>query len=183
MQMNAPNLLALSRVPAALLACGFVMYEPDGWQWWVCGLLIYGAVSDILDGWIARKLDQVSTFGAFLDLTVDKVFICPLLFLIAGDNDILLWVAILVMTREFLVMGLRIYAATRDAVIPAHPLGKFKTFLLFPGVFVVVIDLHLGGVEVGVWLLGAAAVVAVISGIDYVLKARTMLADSPVPAS
>ena len=87
--MNIPNLLAISRIPAALVACGFLMYEPPGWKLWVCGILIWGAVSDFLDGYLARKLDQVSTFGAFLDLTVDKVFICPMLFLIAGDDDVL----------------------------------------------------------------------------------------------
>ena len=180
--MNVPNLLAISRIPAALVACGFVMYAPEGWQYWVCGILIWGAISDFLDGYIARKLDQVSTVGAFLDLTVDKVFICPLLFLIADDHW-LEWIAVTVVTREFLVMGLRIYAATRQVVIPSHPMGKFKTGLLFPGIFTEVIDLHLLGIDVGRWLLVGAAAIALLSLVDYSIKARSMLAAAPPPAS
>jgi len=184
--LNLPNLLAGLRVPLLFVVAYFMMYEPAGWRAVSATLIILAGVTDIADGIVARKLNQVSDFGAYLDLTVDKVFICPLLFLAAflgGEMDALLvWVAIVVTMREFLLMGIRTYAASRSMVIPAFPLGKLKTITLFTGLVTVVLDvgfvdwepLNLGQI---VLLLGG--VIALVSGIDYVVRAKKVFGAEP----
>ena len=180
--MNVPNLLAGLRVPLVFVVAYFLMYEPAGWRIWAATLVILAGVTDIADGIIARKLDQVSDFGAYLDLTVDKVFVCPLLFLvgfIGGELDtLLIWVAIVVTMREFLLMGIRTYAASRSLVIPAYPLGKLKTITLFVGLVMVILDVGFVRFEplpLGHWVMLLAGVIALVSGVDYVVRARKVL--------
>lgn len=184
--MNVPNLLAGLRVPLLFVVAYFVMYEPAGWQAVAATLVILAGVTDIADGIIARRLNQVSDFGAYLDLTVDKVFVCPLLFLIGfigGELDVLLiWIAIVVTMREFLLMGIRTYAASRSLVIPAYPLGKLKTITLFTGLVMVILDVGFVRFEplpLGHWVMLAGGIIALVSGVDYVIRAKKILGAEP----
>jgi CDP-diacylglycerol--glycerol-3-phosphate 3-phosphatidyltransferase len=187
--VNVPNLLAGLRVPLLFIVAYVVMYEPSGWRAVAATLVILAGVTDIADGIVARKLNQVSDFGAYLDLTVDKVFVCPLLFLvglIGGEMDpLLIWIAIVVTMREFLLMGLRTYAASRSLVIPAFPLGKAKTATLFTGLVMVILDVGFVRFEplpLGHWVLLAGAVIALVSGVDYVVRANKVLG-APTPSA
>src|SRR3989344_4809437 len=96
--------------------------------------------TDLLDGYIARKRNQVSLFGKVMDPVADKIFVISvLLFLV--DKGISPWLIVVILIREFLVMGLRIVAIHKGVYITPSFFSKSKTFLLNTAVFMVLLDL------------------------------------------
>ncbi len=146
---HLPNLLTAARLPAIFLILVWT-YWAGPWASAALALFILTALTDIFDGWIARKLNAVTDFGRLMDALVDKVFILGLLIgLIAIDclpvrqwgeggqtlqvnaTTVLLtsFGVILILIREFLITGLRLVAAASGQVLEAEGLGKLKTFL------------------------------------------------------
>ena len=144
-----PNILTAARLPAVFLIAIWT-YWAGVWASAALALFIVAALTDIFDGWIARKLGAVSDFGRLMDALVDKIFIIGLLVALAAtdclpvkqwddqggeklqSNSTALLVAfgvVLILMREFLITGLRLVAAARGQVLEAEGLGKIKTFL------------------------------------------------------
>jgi CDP-diacylglycerol--glycerol-3-phosphate 3-phosphatidyltransferase len=92
-------------------------------------LFLLASVTDFFDGYLARRFKVVSSLGVFLDLTADKVFVSAILIALVQIGLIPAWVVFIIITREFLVTGLRSMAAARGKVIPAGVWGKQKTFI------------------------------------------------------
>lgn len=168
--MSWPNLVAVLRLPLALIASAALIHDLPhaGWIVAVCTLL--AIVTDWLDGWLARRLDDVTVFGAMLDLTMDKVFVCPVLFLLGDGDPVVLWCAVFILLRELLVMGVRVYAVTIDLVLPARPLGKWKTALVFLAILLLSVG-PVVGVPFGAPVLVVGAGLAAVSGAEYSLAA------------
>jgi CDP-diacylglycerol--glycerol-3-phosphate 3-phosphatidyltransferase len=97
-------------------------------------IFFVGSVSDTVDGRIARKYHLVSNLGVFLDLTADKVLVSALLIALVQVAKVPAWIAIVIVTREFAVSGLRSLAAAQGVVIAAGRWGKQKTLLTLLGV-------------------------------------------------
>jgi len=146
---HLPNILTAARLPAIFLITVWT-YWAGPWASAALALFILAALTDIFDGWIARKLDAVTDFGRLMDALVDKIFILGLLIgLIAIDclpvrqwgeggeklpvdaMTVLLtsFGVMLILIREFLITGLRLVAAASGQVLEAEGLGKIKTFL------------------------------------------------------
>ena len=144
-----PNILTAARLPAVFLIAIWT-YWAGVWASAALALFIVAALTDIFDGWIARKLGAVSDFGRLMDALVDKIFIIGLLVALAAtdclpvkqwddqggeklqSNSTALLAAfgvVLILMREFLITGLRLVAAARGQVLEAEGLGKIKTFL------------------------------------------------------
>lgn len=133
--MNLPNVLTFSRLPA-MFAIVALMYAEFQWAataaFW---LFIAAALTDWLDGKLARETGQVSTFGRFMDAVIDKVMVLGIMFaLVNGDyfmgHQIIAMSAVLcILCREFMVSGLRMVAATKGVVVEADAGGKLKTFV------------------------------------------------------
>lgn len=133
--MNLPNLLTFSRVPA-MFAIVALMYADFRWAatlaFW---LFIAAALTDWLDGKIARQSGQVSTFGRFMDAVIDKVMVIGVMIgLVNGDYfmgyQITAMILLLfILCREFMISGLRMVAATKGVVVEADAGGKLKTFI------------------------------------------------------
>jgi phosphatidylglycerophosphate synthase len=144
-----PNILTAARLPAVFLIAIWT-YWAGVWASAALALFIVAALTDIFDGWIARKLGAVSDFGRLMDALVDKIFIIGLLVALAAtdclpvkqwddqgvekissDSNALMaaFGVILILMREFLITGLRLVAAARGQVLEAERLGKIKTFL------------------------------------------------------
>jgi CDP-diacylglycerol--glycerol-3-phosphate 3-phosphatidyltransferase len=96
-------------------------------------LFLLVAITDTLDGRLARRYNLVSTLGVFLDLTADKMLVAGLLIALVEVHLLPSWLVIIIVSREFLVTGMRSLAASAGKVIPAGPLGKQKTFLTLLG--------------------------------------------------
>ncbi|HWL15324.1 MAG TPA: CDP-diacylglycerol--glycerol-3-phosphate 3-phosphatidyltransferase [Opitutus sp.] len=133
--MNLPNILTFSRLPA-MFAIVALMYSDFQWAatlaFW---LFILAALTDWLDGKIARESGQVSTFGRFMDAVIDKVMVIGVMIaLVNGDyflgHHIPAMIALLcILCREFMISGLRMVAATKGVVVEADAGGKVKTFI------------------------------------------------------
>jgi CDP-diacylglycerol--glycerol-3-phosphate 3-phosphatidyltransferase len=146
---HLPNLLTAARLPAIFLITLWT-YWAGVWASAALALFILAALTDIFDGWIARKFDAVTDFGRLMDALVDKIFILGLLVGLAAidclpvtrwddagqalpsDRAATLITAfgvVLILIREFLITGLRLVAAASGQVLEAERLGKIKTFL------------------------------------------------------
>jgi cardiolipin synthase (CMP-forming) len=130
-----PNLLTYSRIGAVplLAACLFGQSILDGGMWlrWVAVVIfIAAAITDFLDGYLARSLGQQSSFGRMLDPIADKLLVAACLLMLAADETIKgwsLWAAIVILCREILVSGLREHLAELRVSVPVTRLAKWKT--------------------------------------------------------
>ena len=134
-RLNLPNILTFSRLPAMFVIVAF-MYSD--FQWAATGafwLFIAAALTDWLDGKLARQSGTVSTFGRFMDAVIDKVMVLGLMIALVNGgyfmrHRIAAMIAVLcILCREFMISGLRMVAATKGVVVEADAGGKFKTFL------------------------------------------------------
>lgn len=124
-----PNMLSASRLVATVLVFILVLLNQP-WTFLVATLLfILASITDFFDGYLARRLKVVSSLGVFLDLTADKVFVSAILIAMVQISLVPAWIVFIIITREFLVTGLRSMAAARGKVIPAGIWGKQKTFI------------------------------------------------------
>ncbi len=99
-------------------------------------VLIIAAISDGLDGYIARKLNQVSDFGKVIDPIADKIFLSVSLYLLVGDpsRQLNAWIASIIIAREFFVSGLRSLFASKNVILGAEKTAKWKTAFQFIGI-------------------------------------------------
>ena len=144
--MNLPNWLTLFRV--ALIPFFLLAYLGGGSQFWYGGfaaLLIFAAASatDAADGRIARKRGQVTNFGKLMDPLADKLLVCAAIVAFVSQAEMPAWVAVLFISREFFVTGLKMLALERREVIAASRLAKLKTAAQMVMVFYVI--LHTSG--------------------------------------
>jgi CDP-diacylglycerol--glycerol-3-phosphate 3-phosphatidyltransferase len=124
-----PNILSASRLVATVLVFILVLINQP-WAFLVATLLfVLASITDFFDGYLARRLKVVSSLGVFLDLTADKVFVSAILIAMVQIGLVPAWIVFIIITREFLVTGLRSMAAARGKVIPAGIWGKQKTFI------------------------------------------------------
>ncbi len=177
-----PTLMTWARIGAIPLIVG-VFYLPDAWisaadkNLVATIMFVTFALTDWLDGYLARKLNQTSSFGAFLDPVADKFLVCACVLVLVhmGRTDV--FVALIIIGREIAISALREWMAQIGASksVAVHMVGKAKTtvqmvaigFLLYDGRFLGLIDTHYWGV----WLIWIAAVLTVWSMVYYLQKA------------
>jgi len=126
---HLPNILSMSRLVATVLVFILVLVNQP-WAFLVATALFFiASITDFFDGYLARRLKVVSSLGVFLDLTADKVFVSAILVGLVQIGLVPAWIVFIIITREFLVTGLRSMAAAKGTVIPAGIWGKQKTFI------------------------------------------------------
>lgn len=148
-------------------------------------LFLIAAFTDFVDGYIARKYNQVTTFGKFLDPIADKVLVLTamLYLLMIIPSHIKIWAIIIVITREFMVTGLRLIAVDKGEVIAASIYGKIKTFstivaLIYYLAFISFINDYLFISIIGQILWYFSIFMTVLSGIDYLIKGKHVIKNS-----
>ena len=126
---TVPNLLSMARLAGVPVFLWLVLGpEADGWA---LGLLMLSGITDYLDGWLARKLDQMSTLGEILDPVADRLYILAVVVGLALREIIPWWVALILPLRDLLLWGLVPFLRTRGySALPVHFLGKAATFNL-----------------------------------------------------
>ena len=128
--MNLPNLLTLSRIPILFGVVGFLYLPFLGASSLAFVLFIIGALTDWADGYYARKQGLVSNFGKLMDALTDKVFMVGLFISLLVIGILPEWtlpLLLLILSREFLITGLRLVAASEGVVLAAEKSGKHKT--------------------------------------------------------
>jgi len=189
--VNLPNVLTLSRIPILFGIVAFLYAPFTGASTIAFVLFVVGALTDWADGYYARKQGLVSNFGKLMDALTDKVFMVGLFITLLAAHKLPAWtlpLLLLILSREFLITGLRLVAASSGVVLGAEKSGKHKTvsqivaailLLLaiavrndFPELLPVVVGdvLHLGGVV----FFCIATLLTVSSGTQYMIKYWTL---------
>jgi cardiolipin synthase len=182
MFMTIPTIMTWTRIFAIPLIVG-VFYLPESMastfdkNLIATVMFVVFALTDWLDGYLARKLNQTSSFGAFLDPVADKFLVCACVLVLVHLQRADVFVALIIIGREIAISALREWMAQIGASksVAVHMIGKLKTvvqmvaipFLLFDGMLFGLIDTHLWGVG----LIWAAAVLTVWSMVYYLQKA------------
>ena len=176
--MTAAHYAGLSRVGLTIAGAYALLQLPEHGRAVAAAIVGLAIVTDILDGLLARRHGTVSSFGAILDLTADKVFFVPMLFLATMHEERLLWCSVIIAMRDFLLMGVRMHAAASGLVIPAERAGKIKSTVLYPALVCVL--LNVPGASL---LLGLAALLAVWSAAVYIRMAWPVLDEGLNPST
>jgi CDP-diacylglycerol--glycerol-3-phosphate 3-phosphatidyltransferase len=167
--ITVANYIGLSRILLwTPLATAFVLLQR--WDAAFAAILLAG-ISDMADGYVARREKTISNFGAFLDLTADKVFVTAMLVCLSYQGLVPLWAVLIILLREFFVMGLRCYAAAERVSIPVDRIGRSKCFFTFAAILAIVLNLPFAP-----QLLIVACALTVVSGAMYFYRARPLLA-------
>ncbi|MFL5318585.1 MAG: CDP-diacylglycerol--glycerol-3-phosphate 3-phosphatidyltransferase [Myxococcaceae bacterium] len=131
---NVPNMLTVARMLIIPLFVWFT-YDADPWYSLMAALLfVIASVTDIIDGWLARKMNVVTVVGKFMDPLADKLIVMAALVMMVRLGRMPAWIVIVLLSREFIVTGLRQVAASEGLVIAAGQEGKWKTSLQLVGV-------------------------------------------------
>ena len=170
---NTVTFLRAALVPLILVLLA-VGDELTAARWWAFLVFVFAALTDTVDGWVARRLQGVSAFGAFADPVADKLLIVGTLAALALFGELPWWVFTVITGREALVTLMRVLVVRRSGVvIPATGWGKLKTVTQIVAVAAVILPIA-GGMLVEVLVL-LAVVLTVGSGLDYLWRARTLV--------
>jgi len=182
---NVPNILTISRIPLTVLLCIFIDH-----RLWLPALITFvvAAITDWVDGWWARKFNQLSTFGRLFDPLTDKILIgSAFIFLVAvPDSAMEAWMVAVVIGRELLITGVRGYVESLGKKFGADWFGKLKTILQCAWLVAVLTLLTIrneawaeplrGLVKmIHYGLLYAMIAATVLSGLQYCVKAKRMM--------
>jgi CDP-diacylglycerol---glycerol-3-phosphate 3-phosphatidyltransferase len=172
--LNLPNALTLVRILLVPVLVVALTVEMPGGSAIAAGVFALAALTDGLDGYIARSRQAVTNFGKVMDPVADKLMIAAALLSLVSLDRVQPWVAMVIIAREFAVSGLRIAAGQQGVVIPASGLGKVKTIVQVAAVLALIAapDYHDAWVQA---LVYAMVVVTVVSGADYFLNFRRRL--------
>ncbi len=186
-----PNLLGLFRIVVTPLMAYWIVIN-DAWAMlWAALLLFIMAMSDVVDGALARKLGVVSPLGIFLDTISDKIFVAGALLPLIQIQLLPSWIGLVIIFREFAVSGLRSYAASQGVVIPAGSWGKQKLTLTVTGLIWLMVYTSLQVIVAPAWLtwlstwwqipMALGVIWTIASGIEYFWNARALLAKAITP--
>ncbi|MCM1184036.1 MAG: CDP-diacylglycerol--glycerol-3-phosphate 3-phosphatidyltransferase [Roseburia sp.] len=186
--MNLPNKLTVFRV---ILIVPFVLLLLGGhaqWGWFqalfggiagytdyiALAIFIIASLTDLLDGKIARKYNLVTNFGKFMDPLADKLLVCAALVCLVEMGRIAAWIVIIIISREFIISGLRLVAADNKIVIAASYWGKFKTAFQMLMVCLMIADIGAIALltQIIMWI---AVVLTIVSLVDYLIKNKDVL--------
>ena len=169
------TLVRVAFIPAYMV----FMYLSGGatnvWMWVALGVFILASITDFVDGYIARKYNQVSDFGKFLDPLADKLLTIAAMVIFCQWDKMPAWALMLVLTREFAVTGLRLVAVGKGNVIAAGWSGKIKTASTMVGLCVM---MAFPAVEwISITVTAIIVVTTVYSGVEYFAKNWSCLWD------
>ena len=158
--MNLPNFLTLSRIALIPFIVSLIYLNQ---LFWAAILFAFASLLDAVDGYLARKLNQVTDFGKLMDPIADKILVISILIMLVERGLAQSIPVIIICAREFIISGWRSHKATAGNIISASICGKTKTILQMAAVLMLLLNYPFAG-EV-LWL---AAIVSVYSGVEYI---------------
>ncbi len=190
--MNLPNKITVARFGLTMIFVAVLSMEFPFSKSLGLVLFIVASITDFLDGYIARKCGLVTKFGKLMDPLVDKILVSAAFVILTAGGNIPAWMVVTILSREFLVTGLRLIASSEGHVLAAEKLGKHKT--TWQIITVIYYLTYLASAEppfqwvapaftakflqpgfAGVILLWITLLLTVISGVGYVIKNITLL--------
>ena len=172
---NLPNLLTYGRILAVPVVAGLLMWGGDTARWVALGIYVVAAITDFLDGYLARKWQQQSALGRMLDPIADKVLVSVVLLVLAADGILFgghMWAAIIILAREVLVSGLREFLGELRVSVPVTKIAKWKTTAQLLAIGFLIAGPTGDKViphttQIGIVFLWVAAALTLYTGYDY----------------
>ena len=174
--MNLANKLTLLRVALVPVFMALLLAEGTGFQIAALAVFVIASLTNMLDGQIARRHNQITTFGKFADPLADKMLTTAAFLVFMEQGIINSWALIIILVREFAVSGVRLAAVAEGKVIAASFFGKLKTVAQMVAIIVTILIRNLPfvpltiGTYIGAALIWVSVVFTVLSGADYLIK-------------
>lgn len=169
LRLNLPTALTLSRIILIPIFI-FIVYQHP---FWGAAVFSIASLTDFLDGYLARRSNQITKFGIILDPLADKFLVISALVVLVDMGRLSAWIAIIIIVREFFVTGLRVVALSKNIVISAEMGGKLKTASQIIAILCLIIDrsiLDIDLYDIGIIFIWIALVLSVISGVRYTVS-------------
>ena len=169
---NLPNLLTAFRILLVPILVVVLLTELDGREFIGLGLFLLAALTDFLDGFLARRNKQVTNLGKLLDPAADKILTSAAFISLVELGLAPAWMVVIIVAREFAVSTLRSVAASQNLVLAAAMSGKVKTVLQISAISFLIVKDQLGLGLLAEIVLWAALVATVVSGVEYFFRNR-----------
>ena len=177
--MNLPNKLTIIRVIMIPFFVLFLLSDLLGnaSDWIALIVFIVASLTDLLDGYLARKHNLVTNFGKFMDPLADKLLVCAAMICLVELGRLPAWIVVIIISREFIISGFRLVASDNGVVIAASYWGKFKTTFQMVAVCLLIADIAAIQIvtQIVVWI---AVILTVVSLIDYLVKNKDVMKES-----
>lgn len=176
--MNLPNKLTMFRVILIPFFILFLLVPITPYNSWIAlGIFIVASLTDLLDGYLARKHNLVTNFGKFMDPLADKLLVCSALICLIELDRIASWMVVIIIAREFVISGFRLVASDSGVVIAASYWGKFKTTFQMTAVCLMIANIESIQLitDIFIWI---AVILTVISLIDYLVKNKDVMKEN-----
>lgn len=167
--MNIANKLTLFRILLVPVFLIFMYIDNPNHQLYAAIIFTIAALTDMLDGHLARSRNLITTFGKFMDPLADKILTCAAFIALVEMNILPAWAVVIIIAREFMITGFRTLAASRDITIAASIWGKIKTIFQLVSLVCLLFSPMIPE-KIGIILFYIAVVFTIISGIDYIYK-------------
>lgn len=172
--MNLPNRITIARMLLIPIFLALMSIEGTIYAWLAAGVFALAALTDMLDGMLARRRNEVTDFGKFMDPIADKLLVLLPMILLTVKGDIgQTWAVMLMVAREVIVSGFRLVAVTRGVVIAAGWSGKIKTIAQI--ITVLLLTLRMPLADFAVWV---SAALSVYSGMEILIRNRQVLEEA-----
>lgn len=169
--LNLPNLLSIFRILLVPFLVVVLLTELEGKEFIGLGLFLLAALTDFLDGFLARRFRQITRLGKLLDPAADKILMSAAFISLVGLGAAPAWMVVIVVAREFAVSALRSLAAAQNIILAASFSGKLKTTLQIVAVALLIIKGQVGALDSladpALWL---AVAITLYSGVEYFYK-------------
>ena len=181
MKMNVPNCLTILRIFMVPVFVVFMLVNVfGGADRYIAGVIFIAAsLTDTLDGYLARKNNQITVFGKFMDPLADKLLVLSALICLEQIGDVPGWMVIIILGREFIITGMRQVAAAQGIVIAAGTTGKIKTITQMIAIPLLLLNnwpfsLLSFNLPMDTIFLWIALVMTVVSGTEYIVKNKQL---------
>jgi len=177
---HLPNALSCFRILLVPILVAVLLTEFDGKEWVGLALFLLAALTDLLDGWVARRWGLVTRLGKLLDPAADKILTSAAFISLVELGLAPAWVVVTIVARELTISTLRSVMAAQNVVVAASWSGKVKTVVQVVAISLLIMNARLGVWQpLGTFALYLALVLAVYSGIEYALRyARAVMGDA-----
>ena len=175
--MNLPNKITTIRVFMIPIYLVFMLVEQIPYGRYIAGLVFtIAAITDALDGYVARKNNLITNFGKFMDPLADKLLVCSALICFVETGQMQSWIAIIIIAREFIISGFRTIASDNGVVLAAGWWGKIKTNVQVVMCVMLTVNLDFTFINIlEVIAIYLALVLTIISMMDYLIRNRKLL--------
>lgn len=183
---NKVTLIRMALIPVMIVFMSISFSKEIAWfgttielaQLIAASIFVVAAFTDFLDGYLARKHNQITTFGKFLDPIADKILVIAAMLFFIITGRVALWTVMIVIFREFAVTGLRLLAVDKGSVIAASPYGKAKTAATMLALIIMLFNDFGLPVIIGDITWYIAVFFTALSGFDYLYKNRSIILES-----